>query len=105
MTTWRPTRTCLRRGMRSTRACFDAGVQSALRMLLTSPKFLFRDEPDPRGAAPGSLYAVGDTALASRLSFFLWSSLPDDELLDVAVKGKLGDADAFRKQVARMLAD
>src|SRR5258706_6875419 len=74
-------------------------------MLPTSPKFLFRDEPDPRGAAPGSLYAVGDTALASRLSFFLWSSLPDDELLDVAVRGKLGDADAFRKQVARMLTD
>ena len=87
------------------RAGFDAGIQSALRMLLTSPKFLFRDEPDPRSVAPGSLYAVGDTALASRLSFFLWSSLPDDELLDVATKGKLGDADVFRKQVARMLAD
>ena len=87
------------------RAGFDAGIQSALRMLLTSPKFLFRDEPDPRGAGPGSLYAVGDTALASRLSFFLWSSLPDDELLDLATKGKLGDADVFRKQVARMLAD
>ena len=87
------------------RAGFEAGIQSALRMLLTSPKFLFRDEPDPRGAAPGSLYAVGDTALASRLAFFLWSSLPDDELLDVATKGKLGDADVFHKQVARMLAD
>ncbi len=87
------------------RAGFDAGIQSALRLLLTSPKFLFREEPDPRGAAPGSLYAVGDAALASRLSFFLWSSLPDDELLDLATKGKLGDADVFRKQVARMLAD
>ena len=87
------------------RAGFDAGIQSALRMLLTSPKFLFREEPDPRGAAPGSLYAVGDTSLASRLSFFLWSSLPDDELLDVATKGKLADAAVFRKQVARMLAD
>jgi mono/diheme cytochrome c family protein len=87
------------------RAGFDTGIQSALRMLLTSPKFLFRDEPDPRGVAPGSLYAVGDAALASRLSFFLWSSLPDDELLDAAMQGKLGDADVFRKQVARMLAD
>ncbi|HVY63797.1 MAG TPA: DUF1592 domain-containing protein [Gammaproteobacteria bacterium] len=87
------------------RAGFDAGIESALRMLLTSPKFLFRDEPDPRGVAPGSLYAVGDTALASRLSFFLWSSLPDDELLDLAAQGKLGEPDVYEKQVARMLAD
>ena len=87
------------------RAGFDAGIESALRMVLTSPKFLFRDEADPKGAKPGSLYAVGDTELASRLSFFLWSSLPDDELLDLAAKGKLGDADTFRKQVLRMLAD
>ena len=87
------------------RAGFDAGIQSALRMLLTSPKFLFRDEADPRGAAPGSLHSVDDTALASRLSFFLWSSLPDDELLDLSSQGKLGQADVFRKQVARMLVD
>jgi mono/diheme cytochrome c family protein len=87
------------------RAGFDAGIESALRMLLTSPKFLFREEPDPEGVAPGSLYAVGDSALASRLSFFLWSSIPDDELLDLAAQGKLSDPDIYRKQVARMLAD
>jgi mono/diheme cytochrome c family protein len=87
------------------RAGFDAGIQSALRMLLTSPKFLFREESDPQGVAPGSLYAVGDTELASRLSFFLWSSIPDDELLDLAAQGKLSDPDVYRKQVARMLAD
>jgi mono/diheme cytochrome c family protein len=89
----------------ATRAGFDAGIESALRMLLTSPKFLFREEPDPEGAPPGSLYAVGDSALASRLSFFLWSSIPDDELLDLAAQGKLSDPEVYRKQVMRMLAD
>ncbi len=87
------------------RAGFDAGIESALRMLLTSPKFLFREEPDPQSIAPGSLYAVGDSALASRLSFFIWSSLPDDELLDLAAQGKLSDPEVYRAQVARMLAD
>ena len=84
---------------------FDAGIQSALRVILTSPKFLFRDEPDPDGVAPGSLYALGDSALASRLAFFLWSSLPDDELLDLAARGKLSDERVFDEQVDRMLAD
>ncbi len=87
------------------RAGFDAGIQSALRVILTSPKFLFRDEPDPAGAAPGSLYALDDSALASRLAFFLWSAPPDDELLDLAIQGKLGDERVFEQQVDRMLAD
>ena len=70
----------------SARGGFDAGIESALRVILTSPKFLFRDEPDPAGAAPGSLYALDDSALASRLAFFLWSAPPDDELLDLATR-------------------
>ena len=74
-------------------------------MILTSPKFLFRDEPDPEGAAPGSLYALDDAALASRLAFFLWSAPPDDQLLDLAAQGKLSDERIFDEQVARMLAD
>jgi hypothetical protein len=84
---------------------FDAGIESALRVILTSPKFLFRDEPDPEGVAPGSLYALDDTALASRLAFFLWSAPPDDELLDLAAQGKLSDERVFDEQVARLLAD
>ena len=87
------------------RGGFDAGIESALRVLLTSPKFLFRDEPDPEGVAPGTLYALGDSELASRLAFFLWSSLPDDDLLALAEQGKLSEPDAYREQVARMLAD
>jgi hypothetical protein len=89
----------------SARGGFDAGIQSAVRVILTSPKFLFRDEPDPAGVAPGSLYALDDSALASRLAFFLWSSLPDDELLDLAAQGKLSDERVFDEQIDRMLAD
>src|SRR6185503_1364099 len=89
----------------SARAGFEAGIQSALRVILTSPRFLFRDEPDPAGAAPGSLYALDDATLASRLAFFLWSTLPDDELLDLATQGKLSDERVFEQQVERMLAD
>jgi cytochrome c5 len=84
---------------------FDSGIRSALRVLLTSPDFLFRSEPDPQGAAPGAIYAVNDLALASRLSFFLWSSLPDDELLQLAERGKLADPKVYDAQVRRMLAD
>src|SRR5688572_2817543 len=87
------------------RAGFDAGIESALRVILTSPKFLFRDEPDPAGVAPGSLYALDDSALASRLAFFLWSAPPDDELLELAVQGELGNERVFEQQVERMLAD
>ncbi len=84
---------------------FEAGVETALRALLTSPEFLFRIERDPAGAEPGTAYRVGDLELASRLSFFLWSSLPDDELIDVAAAGRLREPEVLRTQVRRMLAD
>jgi len=84
---------------------FEAGVETALRALLASPEFLFRIERDPEGAAPGEPYRVTGLELASRLSFFLWSSLPDDELLDAAAAGKLRDPAALRAQARRMLAD
>ena len=84
---------------------FEAGIELALRALLTSPEFLFRIEEDPEDAAPGTPYRLGDFALASRLSFFLWSSIPDDELLDLAEAGKLGDPAVREAQVRRMLAD
>ena len=84
---------------------FEAGIETALRALLASPEFLFRIERDPDGLAPGTPYRVGDLELASRLSFFLWSSIPDDELLDVAVANQLSDPDVLEAQVRRMLAD
>jgi hypothetical protein len=87
------------------RGGFDAGIESALRVILTSPKFLFRDEPDPEGVAPGSLYALDDAALASRLAFFLWSAPPDDALLDLAAQGKLGEQSVYDAEVERMLSD
>jgi len=84
---------------------FDAGIELALKRLLVSPEFLFRVEQDPADAAPGSVYAVSDLTLASRLSFFLWSSIPDDELLAAAERGELRDATVLERQVERMLAD
>jgi hypothetical protein len=87
------------------RGGFEAGIQSALRVVLTSPKFLFRDEPDPEGVAPGSLYALDDAALAARLAFFLWSAPPDDELLALAEQGELSEPDVYDEQVERLLAD
>ena len=84
---------------------FDAGIEMALRWLLASPEFVLRVERDPAGAAPGTSYAVGDLELASRLSFFLWSSIPDDELLDLAAAGRLRDPEVLEQQARRMLAD
>ncbi|HZM96731.1 MAG TPA: DUF1592 domain-containing protein [Vicinamibacterales bacterium] len=84
---------------------FDRGIQRALERVLVSPQFLFRIEQEPAGAAPGSVYGVGDFELASRLSFFLWSSIPDDELLDAAAAGTLRRPEVLRRQVTRMLAD
>jgi hypothetical protein len=84
---------------------FDAGIQSALQRLLVDPEFLFRVERDPADAVAGTAYRVTDLELASRLSFFLWSSSPDDELLDVAARNGLRDARVLERQVARMLAD
>jgi mono/diheme cytochrome c family protein len=87
------------------RGTFETGVENALQYMLASPKFLFRIEPDPVSAAPGSVYRANDLELASRLSFFLWSSMPDDQLLDVAAKGRLRDPAVFNAQVMRMLKD
>jgi cytochrome c5 len=84
---------------------FEAGFQLALRRLLMDPAFLFRVERDPAGAAPGIPYRIGDLELASRLSFFLWSTLPDEELLTVAQRGQLKDPATLEHQVRRMLAD
>ncbi len=84
---------------------FDAGIENALRLILTDPKFLFRTETDPAGAAPGSIHPVSDLELASRLSFFLWSTIPDDQLITVAAQGKLRDPAVLEQQVKRMLAD
>jgi hypothetical protein len=84
---------------------FEAGIEMALRAVLVSPEFLFRVEKDPVGAAPDSIYRVPDVELASRLSFFLWSSLPDDELLDSAARGKLRNPGELERQVRRLLAD
>jgi hypothetical protein len=84
---------------------FDAGVQLALKRLLVSPEFLFRVEQEPADVAPGQIYVVSDLTLASRLSFFLWSSLPDDELLDAAERGELRDPKILERQVQRLLAD
>ena len=84
---------------------FDYGVQLALKAMLVSPDFLFRVERDPEGAAPGAAHALNDVELASRLSFFLWSSIPDDELLSIAQQGKLRDPAVLDAQVHRMLAD
>jgi hypothetical protein len=84
---------------------FDRGIQSALERLLVSPQFLFRIERVPAGAAPGATFRVSDLELASRLSFFLWSSIPDEELLNEAIAGRLKNAQAVERQVRRMLAD
>jgi hypothetical protein len=91
---------------------FDRGIESALQFILASPEFLFRVEPDPpsrsalrRDVPSVEVYQLGDLALASRLSFFLWSSVPDDELLDLAARGRLRQAGVIEQQVRRMLAD
>ncbi len=84
---------------------FDAGIEMALRRILVSPDFLFRRETDPVDIGPGEPYAVSDLELASRLSFFLWSSIPDDELLAAAEQGRLRDPEVLGAEVRRMLAD
>ncbi len=84
---------------------FERGIQRALHRLLASPKFVIRVERPPDGVDPGVVYPLTDDDLASRLSFFLWSSIPDDELLTVAERGGLQAPDVFETQVRRMLAD
>src|SRR5712691_7699077 len=84
---------------------FEAGIELALERLLVGPEFLFRDERDPANLGPGASYRISDLDLASRLSFFLWSSIPDDELLGIAEGGKLKDPAVLEQQARRMLAD
>ncbi len=84
---------------------FETGVQSAIERLLVSFNFLFRIESDPGNLSPGAVYRLTDSDLASRLSFFLWSSLPDDELLTLAAAGRLRQPAVLEQQVRRMLAD
>lgn len=84
---------------------FEAGIQQALRRILASPSFVFRIERVPANAKPGTVYPVSDIDLASRVSFFLWSSLPDEALLDAAIGGTLHQPDVLDRHVRRMLAD
>jgi len=84
---------------------FEAGVRLALLKILVSPEFIFRMEFDPPDVVSRSAHRISDVELAVRLSFFLWSSIPDDELLAVAERGELGDASVLEHQVRRMLAD
>mgnify|MGYP000896382755 FL=1 len=86
-------------------AGFERGVQQGLERMLVSPEFLFRIERDPEGVAGGIPYGVSDLEFASRLSFFLWSSIPDDALLSAAVAGELREPAMLEAQVQRMLAD
>jgi len=84
---------------------FEVGIRMALERLLVGPEFLFRMEKDPPNAAPGTVFRISDLELASRLSFFLWSSIPDDELLGLAERGRLKNPVVLDQQVRRMLRD
>jgi mono/diheme cytochrome c family protein len=84
---------------------FDSGIERSIEALLSSPKFLIRVEHEPTDVKPGAVYRLNDLELATRLSFFLWKSVPDDELIDVAARGGLKDPAVVTKQVNRMLAD
>ena len=84
---------------------FENGIENAMVAMLASAKFLYRVEAPPAGTKPGSIYRLSDLELASRLSFFLWSSIPDDQLLTAAEQGKLRDPKVLEQQVRRMLAD
>jgi hypothetical protein len=84
---------------------FEVGIQYALSRLLVDPRFLYRFEREPEALAAGAVYPIDGFELASRLSFFLWSSIPDDELLELAADGRLADARVLAAQVDRMLAD
>ena len=93
------------RGTGAAGSDFSAGIQHALERLLISPDFLFRIQEDPTDVAPATAYNLTDLEIASRLSFFLWSSVPDDELLDLAERGALDDPVVLEQQTRRMLAD
>ena len=83
---------------------FDSGIDLALRRILSSPKFVFRVERDPAAVANGSVYKLSDLEVASRLSFFLWSTIPDDQLLALAEKGEVSKPAVLEQQVRRMIA-
>ena len=84
---------------------FDTGIRRGLERMLAAPSFLFRIQHEPATAVPGTVYRLNDLDLASRLSFFIWSSIPDDELLDLAVRGALKDPAVLNRQVRRMMRD
>ena len=84
---------------------FESGIQAALQAILAKPEFIFRFEQEPPGAAPGTVYQIGQLELASRLAYFLWSTIPDDELVRVASEGRLREPAVLRAQFERMLAD
>src|ERR1700733_13817797 len=84
---------------------FDQGIESAMRRIISGPEFLFRTETDPAGVSPNTPYRISDFELASRLSFFLWSTIPDDQLFAVASQGKLHERAVLEQQVRRMLND
>jgi hypothetical protein len=86
-------------------ASFDAGIEQAVARVLIDPRFVFRFEREPENIVPGTAYRISDLELASRLSFFLWSSIPDDELLDLAIQNKLHEPAVLERQTRRLLAD
>jgi mono/diheme cytochrome c family protein len=90
---------------RNNNGTFDSGIETALAFMLVNPQFLFRSETDPAGIVPGKPYRISDYELASRLSFFLWSSIPDEQLLTLAGQNKLHDPTILEQQVRRMLTD
>lgn len=93
------------KGVQDSAGVFENGIELALRRLLADPEFLVRFEVEPEELAPGEAYAISDLELASRLSFFLWSSIPDEELLTLAEQGRLQDPAVLEQQLRRMLAD
>ena len=84
---------------------FDYGIESAIQRILADPEFIYRSELEPEGVEPGQLYTINDLELASRLSFFLWSSIPDEELLNLATQNRLHEPAILEQQVQRMMAD
>jgi Protein of unknown function (DUF1592)/Protein of unknown function (DUF1588)/Protein of unknown function (DUF1585)/Protein of unknown function (DUF1595) len=90
---------------RNTTGLFESGIEMALRRILADPEFVFRFEPPPAAVPPDTPYRITDTELASRLSFFLWSSIPDEELLNLAIQSKLHEPAVLEQQTRRMLAD
>jgi hypothetical protein len=84
---------------------FDYGIEAVVQRILADPEFIYRSELEPAQAAAGAAYEISDLELASRLSFFLWSSIPDEELVQLAAAGRLSDAGVLRQQVERMIAD